>query len=98
MDPCCGNGNMLIEALRRKLARGSSALQALSTIYGLDIMADNIEECRARMLQVVEDAGVEVKGEHIVAVSKNIKWLDTKIYPNGFLDLSPEEMTKLFPL
>jgi len=52
LDPACGNGNMLIEVLKRKL-QYTTPVQAISTIYGCDIMHDNIIECRLRLLKVV---------------------------------------------
>jgi hypothetical protein len=45
----CGNGNFLIEILNRRLAAGVSHLEALKTIFGVDIMADNIAECKQRL-------------------------------------------------
>ena len=52
LEPACGNGNFLVEIYRRKLERCHSpadALQALGTIYGIDILSDNVEEARARL-------------------------------------------------
>ena len=50
IDPCCGNGQFLSEVLIRKLQNNISFEQALSTIYGIDIMLDNIDICRERLL------------------------------------------------
>lgn len=52
-DKEAGNGNFLIEVLKRKLSYNHTPLQALSTIYGVELMADNVEEMRDRMLQVL---------------------------------------------
>src|ERR1035437_5515752 len=52
-DPACGNGNFLVEVLKRKLNNHHNALQALQTIYGVDIMQDNIKECRLRLLKLI---------------------------------------------
>lgn len=49
-DPACGDGNWLVEVLWRKLNNNINFKQALSTIYGVDIMEDNIIECRRRLL------------------------------------------------
>ena len=59
LEPACGNGNFLVEIYRRKLQRCHSpadALQALGTIYGIDILADNVEEARARLYAMYVDA------------------------------------------
>lgn len=53
LEPSCGNGNFLVQILERKLAAGATPLQALSTIFGVDIMEDNADESRARLLAIV---------------------------------------------
>ena len=55
IDPTCGDGQFLGEALIRKLENGSTFEQALSTIYGVDLMQDNVELCRERLLCGRED-------------------------------------------
>ena len=64
LEPACGSGNFLVPILQRKLAAvelkyGKSdfekrhhALQALMCCYGIELLADNIAECRANMLDV----------------------------------------------
>ena len=64
LEPACGSGNFLVPALRRKLAavelkysrsefeRRHYALLALMCIYGIELLTDNIAECRANLLQV----------------------------------------------
>lgn len=64
LEPACGSGNFLVPILQRKLAAveltyGKSdfekrhhALQALTCCYGIELLADNIAECRANMLAV----------------------------------------------
>jgi type I restriction-modification system DNA methylase subunit len=51
IDPACGTGNFLVEVVRRKIEAGSTPLQALETTYGIDIMEDNVLECRQRLLE-----------------------------------------------
>jgi len=62
LEPSCGDGNFLGEVLIRKLESLSKEEitdeefeQALSTIYGLDIMIDNVDLCRERLLCGRED-------------------------------------------
>ena len=52
LDPACGSGNILVEVLDRKIQHGSTPLQALQTTYGVDIMPDNVLECRKRLFEV----------------------------------------------
>lgn len=55
IDPGCGDGQFLGEALIRKLENGIDFETALSTIHGVDIMSDNVELCRERLLCGRED-------------------------------------------
>ena len=71
LDPACGNGNMLVEVVRRKMQNKSCAIQALSTTYGIDIMEDNVIECRDRLLEFTDRSP-----EAYYWVNKNIKCAD----------------------
>ena len=53
IDNSAGNGNFLVRVLARKLEAGHPPLQALASVYGVELMADNVEEMRGRMLQVL---------------------------------------------
>ena len=50
LDPSCGDGQFLGEVLIRKVENGIEFGRALSTIYGVDIMQDNVDLCRERLL------------------------------------------------
>src|SRR5579859_6727514 len=64
LEPACGSGNFLVPVLQRKLAaverkfgksdfeRRHYALLSLMCTYGIELLADNIAECRANMLEV----------------------------------------------
>lgn len=54
-DPSCGDGQFLSEVLIKKLENGIDFETALSTIYGVDIMIDNVDLCRDRLLCGRED-------------------------------------------
>lgn len=67
LEPACGSGNFLVPILRRKLAavelkygksdfeRRHFALLGLMCIYGIELLADNIAECRANLLEVLAE-------------------------------------------
>lgn len=55
LEPSCGDGQFLGEVLIRKIENGSTFEQALSTVYGVDLMQDNVELCRERLLCGRED-------------------------------------------
>lgn len=50
LDNSCGDGQFLGEVLIRKMENGSTLEQALQTIYGVDLMQDNVDLCRNRLL------------------------------------------------
>jgi len=55
LDNSGGNGNFVVEVLRRKLERGHDPLLALSTVYSVELMYDNVEEMHHRMYSIVKD-------------------------------------------
>ena len=64
LEPACGSGNFLVQILRRKLAavelkygksdfeRRHYALLGLMCVYGIELLPDNIVECRANLLDI----------------------------------------------
>ena len=66
LEPACGDGNFLAEILSRKLSRVTAqyrrsaydwernSLLALGSLYGVDILPDNCETCRKRLMKIWE--------------------------------------------
>ena len=52
LDPACGSGNFLTETMKTMVDYGDEPISALSRIYGIDILEDNIEQARERMLDL----------------------------------------------
>jgi len=64
LESACGDGNFLVQVLRRKLAavelkygksdfeRRNYALLGLMCVYGIELLPDNIAECRANLLGI----------------------------------------------
>src|SRR5690606_27910890 len=102
LEPACGNGNFLAEVLKRKLAVVDSrysksqvewerySVIAVSSIYGVDILEDNAQECRDRLLGIYTNWYTKlfkrVKNECIRSVrfllSRNILWGDALDFTN----------------
>ena len=59
LEPSCGTGNFLVQILERKLAAGHPPLEALATLYGIDIMEDNVVESRRRLKEIVSIDGAD---------------------------------------
>lgn len=93
LEPACGDGNFLVEVLNRKLStvkkkykRNSYdferfSILAISSIYGVDIMKDNVIDCIDRLYKIWEkdyksickkDCNDETKEAVKYILSKNI--------------------------
>ena len=81
LEPSCGDRQFLGEVLIRKMENGSTFEQALSTVYGVDLMQDNVVLCRERLLCGREDL------RHIV--EQNIVCADGLRYHYRFDDSHP---------
>ena len=67
LEPACGSGNFLVQILQRKLAavevkygksdfeRQHYALLGLMCLYGIELLPDNIAECRANLMEIVAE-------------------------------------------
>ncbi len=82
LDNSCGDGQFLGEVLIRKIENGSTFEQALSTIYGVDLMQDNVDECRKRLLCGSQDP------KHIATVEQNIYQADGLKFSYEFKPMS----------
>lgn len=97
LEPACGTGNFLTEIMNRKLNvveakyRRSqleferNIVLAVSSIYGIDILEDNVIECRKRLFDMVDDkyrslfkqkAKPDVRKAIQFILEKNIIWGD----------------------
>lgn len=64
LEPACGDGNFLAEILRRKLSVVKKkykkypsdyekfSVLAVTSIYGVDILQDNVDACRERLFEI----------------------------------------------
>jgi len=55
LEPTCGNGQFVVEILKRKFdlcKKKVDYITALKSVYAIDIMQDNVEECKQRVLEL----------------------------------------------
>ena len=79
LDNSCGDGQFLSEIVIRKISKSSCSLeQALSTTYGVDLMEDNVNECRRRL------SGPNPTPEILEIVNRNIVCHDALTYDYRF--------------
>jgi len=89
LEPACGSGNFLVTIVQRKLAavrlkyghnlfeHQHYALLALMSVYGIELLADNVFECRANVLAVFAEylklqEGDEQHGAAAYVLARNI--------------------------
>ena len=101
LEPACGNGNFLAEILTRKLHTVSryysrfpdewekNSILALASIYGIDIMEDNTEECKARLYSIWEASHKNAVGKNAIeGIYESARYLlDTNILCGDALTL-----------
>ncbi len=83
LEPACGDGNFLIEILRRKLSLLKDiksqtewefkSLIAVGSCYGIDILPDNAEACRERLF--VEISGQIGKKESSDGYAESLRYM-----------------------
>jgi hypothetical protein len=88
LEPACGSGNFMVKILQRKLAAVEAkyaksefelrnyALLAVMCVYGIELLEDNIGECRQNMLEIfAEYLGLEAfddlhrAADHVLSVN-----------------------------
>lgn len=86
LDTSCGIGNFLVEVLTRRLANTNTiekGIKAVSTIYGVELMADNVEQCREKLYSVFIKKFPQIQKDYklnykVRAIIKNrIQWYDS---------------------
>lgn len=64
LEPCCGNGNFIVEILARKLKLCNTAeevYRAYNSIWGIDIQLDNCVETMQRMIEMCPEYADKTK-------------------------------------
>lgn len=96
LEPACGNGNFLTAILKRKLSElrrkyknspydfEKQAIVAIGSLYGVDIMRDNVEECRERLFSIWnEEYTAQCKSEASEEARQAAKFIISRNIING---------------
>lgn len=77
LEPACGTGNFLVEILNRKMEAvhkkhaknhfeyDLASAQAVSSMYGVELLEDNVETCRQRLLEQYLDTYLQHNSEKV---------------------------------
>ena len=80
LEPTFGSGNMLICMLERRIASGVEPVQAVKTLYGVELMQDNVDLCKDRIREVLRANKVKITKkvndiiDHNFVCSDFFKW------------------------
>jgi hypothetical protein len=85
LEPAAGDGNMVIEILKRKMHHGCTPTEAIQDVYAVEYMKDNHQAMIKRVLELVGDNEI-----HQTIVNNNI------VHAN-FIDESDTEDGRCYP-
>lgn len=80
LEPTMGSGNMVICMLEKRIASGVNPVQALKTLYGVELMQDNVDICKDRIRDVLRSNKVKITEkineiiDHNFVCSDFFKW------------------------
>ena len=80
LEPSFGNGNFVIAIIRRKIENGSTWQEALEHTWGVELMADNVQECKERVLSLLDSMNIEYD------VDKAMKIMDHNLVCSDFFE------------
>lgn len=63
LEPCFGNGQFILYIIWKRLHSGVSLIDTLSTLYGVELMNDNVQECKERILDLLDKLQIEYNKE-----------------------------------
>lgn len=105
LEPTFGSGNMLCRMLERRIEAGVSPLGALRTLYGMELMSDNVKLAKSRIKDILKEHGQEITDEVEGIIEHNFvntdffKWniQDWRPYNEGELMLREQYKDTVIP-
>lgn len=95
LEPSFGNGQFIVYIVYRRINSGIGWKTALSTLYGVELMQDNVDECKERVLDLLDKMNIKYdKSQAMKIMNKNLvcsdffewdfeNWRSTKITSNA---------------
>lgn len=74
LDPTCGNGQILCYILKKRLAAGVPKKDAISTLYGIELMEDNANKTRERLKEIIGTSEYDDIIAHNIVCSDIFMW------------------------
>ena len=63
LEPCFGNGQFIIYIIWNRICHGIDWQTALETCYGVELMEDNVQECKERVIELLKGLGIAFSEE-----------------------------------
>ena len=70
LEPSLGNGNFVLAIIYYRLNAGIDWKTTLSTLYGIELMEDNVEECRERVLALLDAMDIDYDREEALSIMR----------------------------
>lgn len=82
LEPCFGNGNFLVEIIRRRIVDYSIDWKiVLNNLYGVELMSDNVQEAKDRIVELLKSLNIDFNEQeardimnHNLVCSDFFKW------------------------
>ena len=74
LDPTCGNGQILCCILKRRLEAGVSKRDAILTLFGIELMEDNVNLARKRLKEILDTDEFDDIIKHNIVCSDIFMW------------------------
>ena len=82
LEPCFGNGNFLVEIIRRRIVDYSIDWKTvLNNLYGVELMSDNVQEAKDRIIELLKSLNIDFNEQeardimnHNLVCSDFFKW------------------------
>lgn len=55
LEPTCGDGAFVLAVVRKKISLGVGLEDAIAKVYGMDVMADNVFQCREQLFDLAKE-------------------------------------------
>lgn len=59
LEPCFGNGQFVLYIIYKRLRSGIDLITTLNTLYGIELMQDNVIETKSRIYKLLDTLNVQ---------------------------------------
>ena len=72
-EPCFGNGQFILAIIYKRLMAGVDLMTTLKTLFGVELMEDNVQETKDRILNMLDKMEIEYHRPSVMKIlNKNL--------------------------